>query len=140
MIYMWCTHLTQCGFQQQFFTNTSFKLHVIIMSRTSFRVNLSCIVFLNFKELLARTRRHIWSLSGSNGIRIHNHLVRKRTLNHLAKLALRPKWLNVCLRTKWLWVRIPLLSQWANGQEISYKKWGFLSFLLALYVNLENEK
>ena len=32
----------------------------------------------------------------SNGIRTHNHLVRKRTLNHL--------------RTTWLWVRIPLLS------------------------------
>ena len=61
-------------------------LHVIIMSRTSFRVNLlySC---LNVKELLARSRCHIWSLRGSNGIRTHNHLVRKRTLNHLAKLA-----------------------------------------------------
>ena len=140
MVYMWCTHLTQCGFKQQFFTNTSFKLYVIIMSRTSFRVNLRSIVFLNFKELLARSRSHIWSLSDSNGIRIHNHLVRKRTLNHFAKLALRPKWLNVCLRTKWLWVRIPLLSHWANGLEISYKKWGFLSFFLVLYVNLENEK
>ena len=32
----------------------------------------------------------------SNGIQTHNHLVRKRTRNHLVK--------------KWLWVRIPLLS------------------------------
>ena len=68
------------------------------------------IVFLNVKELLARSRCHIWSLSDSNGIRTHNHLVRKRTLNHLAKLASLAKWLSVCLRTKWLWVRIPLLS------------------------------
>ena len=42
---------------------------------------------LNVKELLARNTRHIWSLSDSNGIRTRNHLVRKRTLNHLAKLA-----------------------------------------------------
>ena len=35
-----------------------------------------------------------------NGIRTHNHLVRKRTLNtHLASLT---KWLNLNLRTKWL--------------------------------------
>ena len=27
-------------------------------------------------------------LSNSNGIRTNNHLVRKRTLNHLAKLAI----------------------------------------------------
>ena len=41
---------------------------------------------LNVKELLAGNRRYIWSLSDSNGIRTHNHLVRKRTLNHLASL------------------------------------------------------
>ena len=38
---------------------------------------------LNNKKLLAQNRRDIWSLSDSNGIRTHNHLVRKRTLNHL---------------------------------------------------------
>ena len=47
-------------------------------------------------------------LSDSNGIRTHNHIVRKHTLNHLAKLA--AKWLSVHLRSKWLWVRFPLLS------------------------------
>ena len=41
---------------------------------------------LNIKELLARNRRDIWSLSDTNGIRTHNHLVRKRTPNYLAKL------------------------------------------------------
>ena len=41
---------------------------------------------LNVKELLAQNRRKIWSLSDCNGIRTHNHLVHKRTLNHLVKL------------------------------------------------------
>ena len=54
-------------------------LYVIIMSRTSFRVNPHSIVCLNVKELLARSRRHIWRLSDSNVIRTDNHLVRKRT-------------------------------------------------------------
>ena len=49
-------------------------------------------------------------MTDSNGIRTHNHLVRKQTLNHLAKLASLTKWLSVRLRTKCLWVRIPLLS------------------------------
>ena len=38
--------------------------------------------------------------SDCNGTRTDNHLVRKRTLNHLAK------WLSVRLRTKGLWVRV----------------------------------
>ena len=66
---------------------------------------------LNVKELLARNKCDILSLSDSSRIRIHNHLVCKQTLNHLAKLAkelldiqaistnntaqsLRPVWLN----------------------------------------------
>ena len=42
---------------------------------------------LNVKELLAWNRLEIWSLSDYNWTRTHNHLVLKRTLNHLAKLA-----------------------------------------------------
>ena len=60
--------------------------YLIIMSRTSFRVNPHSIAFLNVKGLLAWSRRHILSLSDNNVIRTYNHLVRKRTLNHLAKL------------------------------------------------------
>ena len=67
-------------------------MYVIILSRTSIRVNLHSIVCLNVKELLARSRHHIWSLNDSNGIRTHN-------LN------------TQTLRTKWLWVLIPLLSR-----------------------------
>ena len=42
---------------------------------------------LNVKELHDQNMCDIWSLSDSNGIRTHNYLVRKRTLNHLAKVA-----------------------------------------------------
>ena len=73
-----------------------FWLCVIIMSRTSFRVNPHFIVCLNVKELLARSRRHFWSLIDSNVIRTHKYLVRKLTLNHLAKLA---KWLGCVVST-----------------------------------------
>ena len=43
---------------------------------------------LNVKELLAQNKHEIWSLSDRNWTRTHNHLVRKWTLNHLAKLVL----------------------------------------------------
>ena len=43
---------------------------------------------LNVKELLAWSRSKIWSLSNCNCTRTQNHLVCKRTLNHLAKLAI----------------------------------------------------
>ena len=36
------------------------------------------------------------------GIRTQNHLLRKRTLNHLAILASLAKWVSVRLRAKWL--------------------------------------
>ena len=47
-----------------------------------------------------------WLQLGSN----QNHLVRKRTLNHLAKrhLVSLAKWLSVRLQTKWFWVRVQL--------------------------------
>ena len=45
-----------------------------------------------------------------NGTRTHNCLVRKRTLNHLAKLVILAKWLSVRLGTKLLWVRVLLQS------------------------------
>ena len=52
--------------------------------------------WLNVKELLAWNRRDIWSINDCNGVRTYNHLVRKRTLNHLAKLA---KWLSCVVGT-----------------------------------------
>ena len=72
-----------------------FYLYVLIIPSTRFRVNplYSC---LNVKELVARNRRDIWRLSDCNGTRTHDHLVRKRAPNHLAKLA---KWLNCVVNT-----------------------------------------
>ena len=62
---------------------------------------------LNVKKLLARNRREIWSLSDYNWTRTQNHLVRKRTLNHLVKLA---KWLScVCMYMYVLYIYIYLI-------------------------------
>ena len=58
---------------------------------------------LDVKELHARSRREIWRLSDCNWTQTQNHLVRKQTFNHLAKLSVR-------LRTKWFWVRVQLQS------------------------------
>ena len=52
---------------------------------------------LNVKELPAWNRHVICSLCDCNGTRTHNHLVRKQTLNHLAKLAYLAKCLSVHL-------------------------------------------
>ena len=70
-------------------------MHVIMLC-TSFRENLYSMVCLNVKELLARNRCHIWSLSNNSEIWTHNHLICKRTLNCLAKLA---KWLSCDMST-----------------------------------------
>ena len=66
-IELWCGYLSvRCIWQ-----------YVIIMSRTSFRVNVHSIVSLNVKELLAQSTRYIWSLSDSKRIGTHNHFVNK---------------------------------------------------------------
>ena len=44
---------------------------------------------LNVKDLLTQNRRDTWSINDCNGTWIHSHLVCKRTLKHLAKLAKR---------------------------------------------------
>ena len=62
-----------------------------------FQSESTLYICLNVKEFLAWNRREIWSLSDCNWTRTHDHLVRKRTLNHLASLA---KWLSVRLSTK----------------------------------------
>ena len=56
----------------------------------------SCV---NVKELLAWNRCNIYSLSDCNGTRTHNHLVRKRPLTHLVKLA---KWLS-CVSSTYMY-------------------------------------
>ena len=80
-------------FDCKLLSRTNFRVNLHF---TSFRVNLHSIVCLNVKERLVQSRHHIWRLSDSNVIRTHNHLVRKRTLNHLTKLA---KWLSCVVST-----------------------------------------
>ena len=66
-------------------------LYVLIMWRTRFRVNPHSIVaWMSSNFLLEADVK-----SDCNWTRTHNHLVHKRTLNHLAKLAF--KWLSVRL-------------------------------------------
>ena len=73
-------HLTVCSF------------HV----RYAFQIESTLYSFRNVEELLARSRREIWSLSECSWTRTHNHLVHKRTLEHLAELA---KWLSCFVGT-----------------------------------------
>ena len=56
----------------------------------AFQSESTLYICLNVKELLAQNRRDIGTLSDCNGTRTRNHLVRKRTLNHLAKLGSSP--------------------------------------------------
>ena len=62
----------------------------------AFQSEYTLYINLNVKKLLARRSPDIWSLSDCNGTRTHNKLVRKRTLNHLAKLT---NWLSWVLST-----------------------------------------
>ena len=71
-----------------------------------FQSESTLYICLDVQELLARNRRHIWSLNLCNGTQIHNHLVPIH--NH--KLASFAKWLSARLRPKWLQVRVPLQS------------------------------
>ena len=69
------------------------ELTIIVMTvcschvRYAFQSESTFYSCLNVKELLARSRHEIWRFSDCNWTRTHNHLVHKRTLNHLAKLA-----------------------------------------------------
>ena len=86
---------------------------MLVMQKTT--LSLFCEWYINFQNqqtesessktgtFLPALISHMNYLCDYNGNRTHNHLVYKRTLNHLAKLAL-----SVRLQTKWLWVRVPL--------------------------------
>ena len=69
------------NFQRNFFALCSY--HVTYGFHTESTL-YSC---LNGKELLAQNKREIGSLKDCNGTPIHNYLVCKLTLDHLAKLA-----------------------------------------------------
>ena len=60
--------------------------YVLIMSHARFIVNPRSIVAWMSRNSLSKKKCKIWGLSGCNGTRSHNHLVRIDTLNHLDKL------------------------------------------------------
>ena len=62
---------------------TSWTYCMVLSCHVRVSVNPQSIICLNVRELLARSMRIIWSLSNSSMIRTHNHLVHKRTPNHL---------------------------------------------------------
>ena len=73
---------------------------------------------LNVRELLARNRCKISSLSDCNQTRTHNHLVCNQTINHLAKLA---KWLN-CVVYTYLYGAFKCMVSWYIFEsELSWK-------------------
>ena len=75
---------------QQFMTVCSYHVMYAFQSEPTL---YSCP---NVKELFARSRCEIWSLTDCNWTRTHYHLVHKRKLNNLAKLA---KWLSRIVST-----------------------------------------
>ena len=68
---------------------TAFSCHVTC----AFQSESTLYSDLNIKKIFAQKRCNIWSLSDCNGTRTHKHLVRKRTLKHLVRLA---KWVLIC--------------------------------------------
>ena len=84
------------SFQSEQYPVTVCSYHVTYAFQSEFTLHIC----LNVNKFLAQSRREIWSLSGCNWTRTHNHLVHKQTLNHLAKvaklakLAKRPVWLS----------------------------------------------
>ena len=69
------------------------KKNVAYKKKRLTKLFLSCyicvlerIYTMNIKKIFARKRRNILTRSDCNGIRTYNHLVRKRTLNHLVSL------------------------------------------------------
>ena len=82
----------------KYFLNNEKSLYALIMSHTRFRLNLYSVVAWISRSSLLETVMISEISSDCNGIRTYNHIVRKRTINHLTKQASLPN----SLRTKWL--------------------------------------
>ena len=68
--------------------------------------------YLDVKELLAQNRRKFWKLSDCNWTRTRNHLVCKRTMNHLAELT---KWFR-CVLSTYLHCQFDCMILWSQGR------------------------
>ena len=67
----------------------------------------NCVII---KEVSAQNRHDICKLRDCNETGTNDHIVYKRTLNYLAKLANLTKWLSVGLQTTWFRVCLPFQS------------------------------
>ena len=88
--------LILCQVIQKATSKLTFFYHHVTYSFQSESTLYSC---LNVKELFSRNGCDTLSLSDSNEIQTHNHLVHKRTLNHLAKLAKECQEKVSCIKT-----------------------------------------
>ena len=81
----------------------------------AFQSESTLYICLHVKDLLARSRRKIWSLSDCNWTQAHNHLVHKRT------------W------TMWLWVQVQLQSVTKSNNNCL---WGYYRRSCYFFFNL----
>ena len=88
-------------------SNEKFEINCMLLSC---HVRVSEWIHTECQELLAQSRRHIWSLRDSNGIRTCNHWLRKRRFKHLL--------LKRCQK-KSKWKAFPEKLQWDNKINLS---------------------
>ena len=83
-------------------TGRKLKVHMTLKRYPGRLMNVLCTFNIRFVPSKKRHDMFInkYNINDCNWTRTHNHLVCKRTLNHLAKLVSLAKWLSVFLRTK----------------------------------------
>ena len=83
---MW--HLLKTKKSNTFFYQglSNMCIYADLMTVCSYHVTYAFQSESTLFNCLARNRRDIWIFRDSKGIWTHNHLVRKRTLNHVGKL------------------------------------------------------
>ena len=77
------------SFKKERYTHLFYTIFSVVGScqvTYAFQSEFTLYSCLNVKELLARRRSQVWSLNDCNWTPTQNHWIRKRTLNHLAKL------------------------------------------------------
>ena len=120
--YYYSSSITPLILPKLFVTYTNKNISIIMQARNifavcfyhvtySFTVNLHSEVVWMSRNFRYGNRHDICRLHDCNGTRTHSHLVCKRTLNYLAKLANLVKWLSACSQTKKMSVQVPLQSE-----------------------------
>ena len=87
VIHRWC--IIWCIIEKTFSMKRTINTLLVVCSyhvMYAFQNESTFYSCLNVKELLARNRHDIWSLSDWNGARTHKFLVCKWTFKHLPKL------------------------------------------------------